>query len=151
MNPIGFHPDDIRIEQPTRDAPLKWVVVVDEDLAPGPALNAAVCVAAATAAQVGGLLGPEAHDPQGERHPGLPWAGCTLLRASREQLAELRDKAAAWEDTYVADMPAAAQETRVYSDYLARVAAEGALPYAALSLVGPRNRVGKAVKRLAMA
>lgn len=151
MTSVGFAPDDIRLEQPTRDAPLKWVVVVDAELAPGPALNAAVCVAAATAAQVDGLLGPEAHDPHGGRHPGLPWAGCTLLRGSREQLAELRDKAALWEDSYVADMPLAAQETRVYADYLARVAAEGAPPYAALSLVGPRNRVSKAVKRLELA
>ena len=57
---IGFHPEDILLDEPTRNAPLKWVVIVDQGLPPGRAMNAAVCVAAATSAAVTGLLGPDA-------------------------------------------------------------------------------------------
>ncbi|HUZ22786.1 MAG TPA: DUF2000 family protein [Streptosporangiaceae bacterium] len=48
---------------------------------------------------------------------------------------------------FLADMAAHAQRTRVYDDYLGQLA--GADPeqveYAALSLVGPRNRIDKLV------
>ncbi|MFD1859165.1 DUF2000 family protein [Aeromicrobium camelliae] len=47
-------------------------------------------------------------------------------------------------------MPAPAQHTRVYADYLAEVERLGAddLSYYALSLVGPRNAVDRLVKGL---
>ncbi|MFP3415903.1 DUF2000 family protein, partial [Bacillus sp. SIMBA_074] len=92
-----------------------------ESLAPGVAANAAICVAAATASHVTGLLGPAAVDADGSAHPGLPWAGCSVLRATREQLAVIRSKAEAADGVFVADMPAAAQETRVYDEYLETV------------------------------
>ena len=44
---VGFHPDEVDTASPTRAARLKWVVVVDEALPPGRAVNAAVCAAAA--------------------------------------------------------------------------------------------------------
>ncbi|RDV44120.1 DUF2000 domain-containing protein [Leifsonia sp. ku-ls] len=149
---VGFEPEEIDTAAPTRSARLKWVVVVDESLPAGLAANAAVCTAAATAAGVAGLLGPDAVDADGSTHPGLPWAGCSVLRAAPRQLAAIRAKAAAADDVFVADMPAAAQQTRVYDEYLAAVAAApgDALPYYALSVVGPRNRVDRIVGRLAL-
>jgi hypothetical protein len=147
---VGFEPDEVRIGEPTRAARLKWVVVVDADLPAGLAVNAAVCVASATAVGVGGLLGPDATDADGSTHAGLPWAGCSVLGADAAQLATLRRKAAAAEGVFVADMPAAAQSTRVYREYLDQVAATSSdgLRHLAVSVVGPRNRVDKLVGRL---
>lgn len=147
---VGFEPDEIRLDEPTRSARLKWVVVVDEELAAGQAANAVVCVTAATATGVPGLLGPAATDADGTGHPGLPWAGCTVLGAPRAELARVRAKAVASPGLHVADMPAAAQRTRVYTEYLEAVAgrAAGDLDYLAVSLVGPRNRVDRVVGRL---
>lgn len=149
---VGFQPDEVDTAAPTRSVRLKWVVVVDEALPAGLAANAAICAAAATAAQVGGLLGPDATDADGSTHPGLPWAGCSVLRATPAQLVAIRAKAAAAEDLFVADMPEAAQQTRVYDEYLTTVAASrgDALPYYAVSVVGPRNRVDRIVGRLAL-
>jgi len=50
----------------------------------------------------------------------------------------------------VADMPAAAQATRVYDEYLSQLgaAAPDDLEYLAVSLVGPKNRIDKIVGRL---
>ena len=150
LSVVGYEPDEIRLDQPTRAARLKWVVVVDESLAAGQAANAVVCVAAATATGVAGLLGPDATDADGTGHAGLPWAGCTVLVAPRAELARIRAKALASPGTHVADMPAAAQRTRVYTEYLAAVAGRAAddLEYLAVSLVGPRNRVDRVVGRL---
>ncbi|KQY47294.1 DUF2000 domain-containing protein [Cellulomonas sp. Root137] len=145
---VGFEPDEIRTGEPTRAARLKWVVVVDESLPPGRAANAAVCVSAATSSGVDGLLGPTARDATGSDHPGLPWAGCSVLSASADQLAQVRAKAAASLGVFVADMPASAQHTRVYDEYLAEVATADAPAYYAVSIVGPRNRVDKIVGKL---
>ena len=88
-----------------------------------------------------GLLGADALDASGSAHPGLPWAGCTVLGAPAAELAALRVAAAGTEGVYVADMPAAAQETRVYDDYLAAVAGATDLRYLAVGIIGPRDVV----------
>ena len=147
---IGFAEDEIDPSAPTRSARLKWVVVVDGDLPAGRAANAAICTAAATSRAVGGLLGDDAVDADGNAHPGLPWAGCTVLAADATTLRAIRAKAAARADFFVAGMPAAAQQTRVYTEYLAVVGDTPAagLDYYAVSIVGPRNPVDKIVGKL---
>ncbi|MGA0568548.1 DUF2000 domain-containing protein [Rathayibacter sp. KR2-224] len=147
---FGFAEDEIDTSAPTRSARLKWVVVVDGELEPGRAVNAAACVAAATGRAVSGMLGPDALDADGAVHPGLPWAGCTVLSADRQQLKAIRSKAATHDDVLVVDMPVDAQLTRVYDEYLSSVSAKGSgeLEYHALGIVGPRNRVDRMVGRL---
>jgi len=147
---VGFDPDEIRLDEPTRSARLKWVVVVDESLDPGRAANAVACVTAATVTGVHGLLGPGAPDADGGTHTGLPWTGCTVLGAPRATLAALRAKAVAAPGVHVADMPAIAQQIRVYTEYLAAMAGRpaDAHDYLALSIVGPRNRVDRLVGKL---
>jgi Protein of unknown function (DUF2000) len=147
---VGYLPDEIRTDEPTRAARLKWVIVVDEALPAGRAVNSAVCVAAATSAEVPGLLGPDAVDAAGLRHPGLPWAGCSILAAPSAVIADIRSRATSSPGVFVADMPAPAQHTRVYDDYLDRMtqARSDEIGYYAVSIIGPRNRVDKLVRRL---
>jgi hypothetical protein len=147
---IGFTAEEIDPGAPTRAARLKWVVVVDDALPPGRAVNAAVCTAAATESAVTGLLGDDAVDADGNAHPGLPWAGCTVLTADASTLRTIRTRAAARPDVFVADMPAAAQHTRVYTEYLGAVGETKAddIDYYAVSIVGPRNPVDKIVGKL---
>ena len=152
INQVGFEPEEIRTAEPTRSARLKWVIVVDEALPAGRATNAAICVAAATTSAVTGLLGPDAKDADGSVHPGLPWAGCTVLAAPVERLGQIRARAVESLGVFVADMPAQGQATRVYDEYLQQVGeTTGAdLGYHAVSLVGPRNRIDKLVHRLGL-
>ncbi len=147
---VGFDPEEVRTGEPTRSARLKWVIIVDEDLPPGRAVNAAVCVAAATSPAVSGLLGPDGKDATGSAHPGLPWAGCSILAAPPERLAAIRSAAADSLGVYVADMPAAAQTTRVYDEYLTELSTTTPEAFAplALSLVGPRSTIDSLVKKL---
>jgi hypothetical protein len=147
---VGLGPEEMDFSLPTRRIRLKWVVVVDAALPPGRAANAAICAAAPTVTAVPGLLGPAAADAAGGLHPGLPWLGCSVLVADAAALRTIRAKAASRTDTFVADVPAAAQSTRVYSDFMAAVGETGTddLDYCAVSIVGPRNRVDKIVGRL---
>jgi hypothetical protein len=90
----GFAPEEIITSEPTRSARLKWVIVADEAVTAGLMVNAVACIAASTGAAVTGLIGPGGRDASGHSHPGLPWAGCTVLTASSAALAEIREKAA---------------------------------------------------------
>ena len=145
----GYTPDEMRTGERTGAAKLKWVVIVDQALSPGQAANAAVCVAAATAPAVPGLLGPGGPDASEHWHPGLPWAGCSVLSASSAQVAGIRQQALE-RQWLAADMPAAAQATRIYDDYLRELAKTHAddLAVLAVSLIGPRNQVAKLVRHL---
>lgn len=148
----GFSGDEIRTDEPTRGARLKWVVVVDVSLTGGRAANAVACVAAATSPAVSGLLARGGPDGDGSPHMGLPWAGCSVLAAEGSKLRSLREKAARRADVLLVDMPVLAQEARVYDDYLAalRAATGEEIAYAALSLVGPRKSVDRLVGGLAL-
>lgn len=150
--PVGYAPQEIRTGEPTRSARLKWVVVVEETLPAGRAVNAAVCVAAATGQAVPGLLGPDAKDAAGDCHPGLPWAGCTILAAASSQLVAIRRKAVTTAGVFVADMPGVAQSTRVYDEYIEQVSTTDTdqLSYYAVSVIGPRNTIDKMVRKLAL-
>jgi Protein of unknown function (DUF2000) len=145
----GYAPDEMNTGERTGAAKLKWVVIVDRSLSPGQAVNAAVCVSAATAPAVPGLLGPGGPDASGHWHPGLPWAGCSILVAGPAQLAAIRRQAAG-RHLLAADMLAAAQATRVYDDYLRELAKTDPddLALLAVSLIGPRNQVAKLVRHL---
>ena len=145
----GYAPDEMSTGERTGAAKLKWVVIVDENLSPGQAVNAAVCVAAATAPGVPGLLGPGGPDASDHWHPGLPWAGCSILAASPATLTAIRQQAID-RKLLAADMPASAQATRVYDDYLRELAKTepGDLALLAMSLIGPRNQVAKLVRHL---
>lgn len=150
--PPGFAPGEIITSEPTRSARLKWVIITDGSVPPGAAANAVACVAASTGAAVTGLAGPGGPDAAGQWHPGLPWAGCTVLTAAPEVLAGVRARAVASDGVFVVDMPAGAHRTRVYDEYLAELAGTkpGDLAVSAVSIVGPRNRVAKLVKGLAL-
>jgi len=143
---------DVRTDQPTRNAKLKWVVIVDADLPPGPAANAVACLSASVGWAVPNLVGPGGVDASGGHHHGLPWLGCTVLAASSEELRSIRTRAVAREDLYVVDMAEPAQAVRVYDDYLAALetADPAEITYQAISVVGPRNPVNKLVGRLGL-
>lgn len=88
----GFAPEEIITSEPTRSARLKWVIVADEAIPAGLMANAVACIASSTAAAVTGLIGPGGRDASGHRHPGLPWAGCTVLTASAVSIIGPRNR-----------------------------------------------------------
>src|ERR1700742_4224169 len=114
----AFAPDEIRIDRSTRDARLKWVMVVDRDLNPGLIANAVGCLAAPVGHAVPPPLRPGAGGAVGQFPPGLPWTGCSILAADRAKVAAVRAKAVDKVGLHVVDMPEPAQTSRVYQEYL---------------------------------
>ncbi|HEY6497710.1 MAG TPA: DUF2000 domain-containing protein [Trebonia sp.] len=149
---LGYAPEEIVTDEPTRSAKYKWAIVVDTSFPGGRMVNAVACVSAATGAFVDGLIAHGGPDGAGFDHPGLPWAGCTILGGTAEEVAAARARAAASADVLLVDMPSAAQTHRVYDHYLAELAQTGPqdLAVCAFSVIGPRNRIEKITKKLAL-
>jgi hypothetical protein len=149
---LGYVPEEIITAEPTRSAKYKWVIIVDTSVPAGRMVNAVACVAAATGSLVDGLIAHGGPDASGHDHPGLPWAGCTILGGATEEVAAIRARAVSSGDMLVVDMPAAAQAHRIYNDYLGELARTepDELAVCAFSVIGPRNRVDKIAKKLAL-
>jgi Protein of unknown function (DUF2000) len=109
-------------------------------------------VAAAIGSAVDGLIASGGPDASGHAHPGLPWFGCTILGGTPGEVADARARAASSQDVLLVDMPAAAQAHRVYDRYLAELASTDPadLGVCAFSVIGPRNRVDKITRKLAL-
>jgi hypothetical protein len=149
---LGYAPEEIVTSEPTRSAKYKWAIIVDVGVPAGRMVNAVACVAATTGAFVDGLIARGGRDASGHAHPGLPWAGCSILCGTAAEVAAARARAAASPDVLLVDMPTAAQEHRVYDHYLAELARTdpAELAVCAFSVVGPRNRIDKITRKLAL-
>jgi hypothetical protein len=130
--------------------PERFVIVVDESLPPGKASNAAAVVAFTFGQRHGRLVGAPLRERDGTTHPGLIPIGITVLKATSEQLSELRAKALPHCD--VVDFPVQGQSTTDYAAFLSSVLTHSgeSLRYVAVGLLGPKNRVGKLVGGLSL-
>jgi hypothetical protein len=139
---------DRRSDLPTKELPVKWVIVMDRDLPRGLQANAAACLAASVGVAVPAIVGPGGVDAAGQAHAGLPWTGCTVLAAPAAIVRGIRNEAAGEPDLVVSDMADIAQRTNVYDDYLAALARTEEPSYYAVSLFGPRPIVERLTGRL---
>ena len=128
----------------TGQTPERCVIVVDEDLAPGLAANAAAVLALTLGVTVDGLVGPDLVDADGDVHPGLFAAGLPVLGAARATLSPLRARAVQ-AGVGVIDIPALGQQTNDYDEVRAYVArtATADLEYLGLALHGSRRAVSR--------
>jgi hypothetical protein len=124
--------------------PTRCVVVVDEELPPGLAANAAAMVALTLGATVDGLPGADLVDADGNVHPGLIPAGIPILAASRARLSDLHARAGR-RGVGVVDLPVYGQQTTDYDAVIDRVAQTptAALEYLGIALHGPRDAVSR--------
>jgi len=120
------------------------VIIVDAELAPGLAANAAAVLALTLGVTVDGLVGPDLVDADGDVHPGLFAAGLPVLGAARATLSALRVRALR-AGVGVIDIPALGQQTNDYDEvrgYVARTATAD-LEYLGLALHGSRRAVSR--------
>jgi hypothetical protein len=68
---------------------VKCVIVIDRDLPPGLAANAAAALGMSLGAQVDGLIGPDVADADGVVHRGITKVNLPVLMASSGELTDL--------------------------------------------------------------
>jgi FAD/FMN-containing dehydrogenase len=123
---------------------VRCVIVVDQELPPGLAANAAGVLALTLGATVDGLAGADAVDADGEVHPGLIPMGLPVLAAPRGQLGDLRARAVD-AGVGVIDFPTFGQQTTDYEAFRALVAQtrNAELEYLGVALHGPRRAIAR--------
>jgi hypothetical protein len=129
----------------------RCVIVVDEDLPAGLAANAAAVLALTLGAREPDLVGEDFVDADAQAHPGLIPIGLPILRASRDELVELRRRAGA-DGVSVVDFPVFGQRTNDYDEFRGMVAATPAaeLSYLGVAVSGPRRAVRRLTGGLAL-
>jgi hypothetical protein len=129
----------------------RCVIVVDEDLPPGLAANAAAVLALTLGAREPGLVGADLIDADERTHPGLIPIGLPVLRASRDELTELRRRAGE-NGVSVIDFPAVGQQTTDYDEVRATVARTptAELTYLGVAVSGAQRAVRRLTGRFAL-
>jgi hypothetical protein len=129
----------------------RCVIVIDQDLPPGRAANAAAVLALTLGAREPDLAGADLVDADEQTHPGLIPIGLPVLRASRDDLVELRRRAAA-DGVSVIDFPTVGQQTNDYDEVRSRVARTptAELTYLGVAVSGSRRSVNRLTRRLSL-
>jgi hypothetical protein len=121
----------------------KMVVVIATEAPVGVALNTAALLGVAIGHHHDGVVGADTVDGSGGVHTGMCAHPIPVLRATGEQLHDLRAEAVARDDVTVHDMNQVAQRSRTYDQMSATLS--GTKPedieYLGLALYGPRATI----------
>ncbi|MEV0803000.1 DUF2000 domain-containing protein [Kribbella sp. NPDC050281] len=130
----------------------KMVVVIAAEAPIGVALNTAALLGVGLGHHHDQVVGPDTEDAAGNPHAGMCAYPIPVLRASAEQLHDLRTAAAARGDVTVHDMHQIAQRARTYEQMSTTLS--GTKPddveYLGLALFGPRQTVDSLTGALAL-
>ena len=131
---------------------MKIVLVLRDDLPPALAANAAAVLGLALGGRLEGSVAADGVDASGVLHAGLNPVPVPTLVASGPELQELHEKAVSAADVTVVGFNEVARRSRTYPEYeqaLSQTPAED-IEYVGVVLHGPRNRVTRLTKRLAL-
>jgi hypothetical protein len=130
----------------------KMVVVIAAEAPVGVALNTAALLGVALGHHHEEVVGAPVQDASGAMHEGMCAHPIPVLRASADQLHDLRRQAAAREGVTVHDMNQVAQRSRTYEQYTATLGGTKPkdLEYLGLGLYGPRPAVDSLTGALAL-
>ena len=121
----------------------KMVVIIAAEAPIGVALNTAALLGVGLGNHHDDVVGPDTADASGAPHTGMCAHPIPVLRATAEQLHDLRDQAAARDGVTVHDMHQIAQQARTYAQMSTTLS--GTKPeditYLGLALYGPRATV----------
>ncbi len=121
----------------------KCVMVLDETLPVGLAVNTAGILALTLGREIG-EVGPDVVDGSGKLHAGITTVPLPVLKASGEVLRDLRRRAEE-EDLLVVDFTDAAQTSKTYEDYERKIAAVSTeqLNYLGVAFYGAKKPVNR--------
>ncbi|GAA1508275.1 DUF2000 domain-containing protein [Kribbella lupini] len=130
----------------------KMVVVIAAEAPVGVALNTAALLGVSLGHHHEDVVGAPVEDASGAVHEGMSAHPIPVLRASGEQLRDLRDQAAGRDGVTVHDMNQVAQRSRTYEQYTATIGGtkKEDLEYFGLGLYGPRAAVDSLTGALAL-
>lgn len=123
----------------------KCVMVLDEELPVGLAVNAASVLAVTLGRRVESIVGPDIIDGSGQAHAGIVNIPIPILKADASAIKDIRLRAAGMERLLIAGFTDVAQTSKTYDEYtrkISRVPSEE-LGYLGIALYGDKKLVNK--------
>jgi hypothetical protein len=126
---------------------MKCVMVVDAGLPLGLLANTVAVLAISIGRNVPGIVGEDVLDRDGTRHAGITEATVPLLKGDSDLIKSLREKLLVLPENslYFVDFCDAAQQSKRYEDYRARLAqtASEDLHYLGIAIYGEDKEVNR--------
>lgn len=123
----------------------KCVMVIDERLPVGLAVNAAGVLAVTLGRRVESIVGPNVVDGSGQAHAGIIEIPISILKADVAAIKDIRLRAAGMESLLVAGFTNIAQTSKTYDEYTQRISRVPSddLKYLGIALYGDKKLVNK--------
>lgn len=124
---------------------VKCVLVIDEQLPIGLAVNTAAVLALTLGSKIEALIGPDVLDGSERVHVGITTLPIPILKADEEALKRLWLRATEVGNLFVVDFTDAAQTTHAYEHYTRKIAdvPSEQLHYVGVALYGKKETVNK--------
>ncbi len=124
---------------------IKCVMIIDESLPAGLAVNTAGVLALTLGSKIEEIVGSNVTDGSGREHLGITTMPIPILKAKSDIVREIRLKASEEDDLMLVDFTDAAQTTKTYEDYTQKIASVPTekLSYLGVALYGDKKRVNR--------
>lgn len=121
----------------------RCTIVVDGQLGPGLAMNAASVIGISFGRTVDNLVGPDLHSADGVNYPGVIYAPLPVLKAEGGHLQALLQAAQQDDEIYVMPFSALAQSCKTYDEYGERISSVSSpqIELVAVGLIGPKKKI----------
>jgi hypothetical protein len=127
------------------DNAAKCVMVIDEALPLGLAVNTATVLAITLGHRIASLVGPDVVDGSAHVHAGITTLPIPILKAQGAVIKAIRQQAAGTKNLFVVDFSHIAQRAKTYQDYTQQMAAQTSphIEYLGVALYGEKKAINK--------
>lgn len=131
---------------------MKCVMIINEDLPVGLAVNTAGVLALTIGSKIPSIIGTDVVDASGQIHVGITTIPIPILKAKEDVISHIRTQANDGSDLLVVDFTNAAQTTTTYDDYRAKISsmAPEDLRYLGIAIYGSKKYINKLTGNLSL-
>ncbi|EMD1654439.1 DUF2000 domain-containing protein [Pluralibacter gergoviae] len=125
------------------DSQHRCTIVIDKDLPPGLAINAASVIGISFGRMVENLVGPDMQSIDDINYPGVIYSPLPVLLASADYIRRLQTTAEIDNEIYIMPFSSLAQSCKTYQEYEERISSVKSenIELVAIGLIGPKKKI----------
>ncbi|EMB4321898.1 DUF2000 domain-containing protein [Pluralibacter gergoviae] len=125
------------------DSQHRCTIVIDKDLPPGLAINAASVIGISFGRMVENLVGPDMQSIDDINYPGVIYSPLPVLLASADYIRQLQTTAEIDNEIYIMPFSSLAQSCKTYQEYEERISSVKSenIELVAIGLIGPKKKI----------
>ncbi|ELN2738957.1 DUF2000 domain-containing protein [Pluralibacter gergoviae] len=125
------------------DSQHRCTIVIDKDLPPGLAINAASVIGISFGRMIENLVGPDMQSIDDINYPGVIYSPLPVLLASADYIRQLQTTAEIDNEIYIMPFSSLAQSCKTYQEYEERISSVKSenIELVAIGLIGPKKKI----------